>query len=715
MSLIEIYCDPVLGNDANDGLTEATAVATINVASVRQKALRWASTSGAKVRPRRGRYHNMTASIFHFFNDNLPDNQRLSYEPYGPIEDGPPRITGRQQVTGWFDQPAFGANVVAAAYSGNAYDVWHDGGVEMKRATFARNNFFYRIHQWEPSTKSVLIHESLVPAVPLTGLIMAIQIGWNHSYLPVANIVDGPAPYKRVTFAEPAASVEFEKGTITSDPLDFSRGPYHKTQQKFWWEGRPEFCTEVGEWVRFGDFIVARKPASMTTAAFQAGGVYVPNGVSSPFRTAGGTAADNWTNKVRNIDWDGLLFKHFGWPRVNRATDGWVGYHTAQSLFDNSGTTAFRVIDGIFYFHKAQSMRVRNCRFQEMSLIAVHGLQGLHDFVFEGNAYWKMDASPMFIRGGAATGTIEGVPWNSLYDQPAITQNQRLIFRDELAVDVARYYMGVAFHLGPWKDLKADHFKVKGCTNGAMTPAIGARWFEMWNTNNEISHFDIEDVMTICTDGGALYTSGNMSGRMATQPPLLHSLVHRPALKCHSGKIKNAFKSDYDPLGGSSNMTYVDLGGRSNVYFGIWYDGGQVVLSHNAAIYCSLKDCRVENVAPHTGILAYYSAAQIFPRGSNVGVRVWPPMNTPANATDLEKWNATDAYEGTWPFKDAFPFASPDDVVNPTPHPGGDPPTNFNHLSRQVNCGPSVPWNVPDIGPRQEILDRYADILAEAA
>lgn len=690
-----IHIDPINGNNANSGLSDEAAVLTPQNALTKAAAFFPGASADIEIALKDNWPINFPSSVFLNATHNRPGKHRLRWRSYGG---GDATVTARTPVTGWAALTTYHPRGAVALHSGNARDLLCDAGFEPRRATQGRFNSSYRIHQWEPATKSVLINNALVPSVAgIGGMVIAIQEGWNVSYLPVAAIVaSGVTGYSRVTFAEPAATVEFAKGTIATGPTDFAPGPYHKAQQRFWWENRVEFLTNTGDFVKWGDYFHLVLPVGMTASAFNALGAYVPNGLQTLF-SINGTTTDDWADKADGIDFEGLRARHVGYVPTNFAADGWVGYDTNIAHRDGG----FINLTGVITIQKARSISIRRCRGTQLSVPFLRVWTGVHGLTMEGNAFHDMDAGPINMAGSAGAGTNNGVPWTSLDNQPVEAQNIGLRMVDNVFLRTGRVLMGFTCSLGMWRLARVQRNLIQDMFGGGLQIGRGARWYEMWDYDWIVSHNHLKNVGTILTDIAAIYTNGNQSGRMPIASPPLHQLNVPLSTRLFGNKIEGVWKSDYDPIGGLTAMFYNDLGAQGGVIFLNFLKDGSTAFKTNGARWNSTRGNRVENVT--TLIAHFYSALQIFPRGSNDGVRIWPPLNNPPTATDLEKWNGTGAYAAAIPFRQEFPFPSIEDVITT----GG----SYNSLSLYQDNGPSVPWNI-EVGPVQEVRDRYADLLA---
>ena len=692
-----IYVDPN-GSDAANGLTPATAVASFHVGWNRAlAALPTAATSPrVLLLAEDDVIHNVTATGFLTQAHNTRGaGIRIETGTYGSGDRA--TVTARSRVTGWEAVPPH-ARLVRAPCAVDTWDLWGDA-ISPRRAREVYGAVDGpRVLSFDPNTKSVLIPPAGLPDVEdFDGLLFKMFVGWSVSYLPVANIVPEGGNY-RVTFVEPAATMEFAKGTnLLTGPyplgMAFVPGPYHNNGGiRFFWENRREFLTEAGDWSldRANDMIYALMPEGQTVAEWEAGGLYIPNGVTSVVQIFSPTASP----KAGGCDIKKINFRNIGFIPVNW-NEGYIGYLSGSGFYASGTQQLFRETPAAIRFYNCASVSITDCGFSDMSVLGVRGFDGVHGLYLARLDFRRMGSAAVVVGGPKPFGTSTiGVPWVGLDQTPMESQNLDLLAEDIYCEDIGFQRTGSVLFFGLWRRARVQYCAVVRCADDAISISDGSRINATWEQDVEISNCLIVQAMMDVVDGGAIYSAGNSSGANLTATPLLQQATNRGARVRHN-KITDIRKAANDPDGGKSAAIYFDLGCVGNVAFSNVFERCDLAFKENATKFNRFTNNRLVDVAAERDVT--YSGAQVYPPGSNTPTRVNAPLDKPPSATDLSNFPA---------FQAVFPFATANDVVI-AEVPGEFLP-EYNSLSTYSNNGSGVAIGGVHYGPRPWKLRRAA-------
>jgi hypothetical protein len=693
--VISIFCNSRDGNDANTGASAGDAVQSVPVALAKIRALLTITVvdvellfygeNGVRIT------YNFEATQYWTEADAHAAGKRVRFGAYGT---GTPYWTACDRVSGWeADSGSTNPRIVRAPLTGSHCDVWLEDGTPLVRSRLGRFNDYYRIELWEPGTVSVIISTALVPYVQTySGMVMAIQMGWALSYLRVADIVPatvvGYSDVSRVTF-EAEGVVEFAKADGGLGSL-FPFGPFHNDLgQRFWWENKEEFLVyETGQWwhnTNTGQLYVHLPSHIEDAAALDALGVFVSNGLSTLF--AIGSSADGLFVEGFDLEDIGVMRVGYNLP----ASEGYIGYGVGLSFYNNAGTIAFHQIPPAILIYRSRSVGIRRNYFREIGGVAFGSYYGLSDIDFDGNA---------FARIGACAVVFNAVktPFSGMEVEDQAT---RLRFTNNVAFDTGYLYVGTCFVIGPWNYARVLRNRVSNCTDDAFAINTGARLTPMWTRDILVMDNDVDTVMTMTTDGGAFYASGNLNGRHLVE----HTPVHPtgPCLRFIRNRVRNVRRSGYDPGGGHVGCFYPDLGSEG------------VIIAQNYAENCDLfflENCSLWNTVVDNCLIDVDEVDRIFYSGFNdvrdteEGLETTtylPPLNNPPNADDIAKFNGTGLYVGR-AFKDVIPFPTIQHCFKGTTQ-------DYESLSSRFNNGPFVKVNMAHVGPDAATLARFPELL----
>ena len=206
--------------------------------------------------------------------------------------------------------------------------------------------------------------------------------------------------------------------------------------------------------------------------------------------------------------------------------------------------------------------------------------------------------------------------------------------------------------------------------------------------------------MTLTVDGGAIYSSGNMSQNNLIAAPTTLAVPRRPA-QIYLNRIRNVRASDYDPAGGHTAMIYWDLGSEGNMAWRNDCDDGDVFWLENCGKYNFVVDNKVGADADTLEEISYAGFNVVVDAGGvTISTTAYYPPLAATGATNIAKFDGTGGYNA---FKTVVPFATIADCFTG----GGD----YESLSYRANNNSSVVLGTTRYGVDEETAELYADIL----
>lgn len=641
--MTDLWVDPD-GDDTHDGLTSATAKGSWAAAIALTAAVATAAsaTVALNVVGRPGKTLNVSAAAYLSSTANIPGDARIVLRGVGETQ---PIVTARTQFAdGWKDvKPGLVRRVLPVGL--DFRDVWLANGTHVTQSSEGRFNDYYRVWQWDPDNQALLISSYLVPAVnDVSKLEMVIVQGWSISYLKVHSMASAGGGLHRVFFDEPPREIEYAKGTFgeTALGMPFAFGPYHASGQRFWWEGAKEFLYEGSKWTVDGGYLYVSLPPGVANAAafMAAGGVYLPNGATTAFSAF----RPNGEDRVRNLTIDNIGFQHFGWNTPN--TVGYVGYLSGTALVNNGGTYAFSPIPAVVSVAHGSSVEIKDCSFRDLGAMGVLAT-ACQDVAVEGNRFEYIGATALMYGWSAdnfATPTPDEL-------------NRDSLIRNNYLRNIGNTYMGSAVFAGAYKRLLVEHNHFEDCADDGLGVGVGALFGGNAYGDWTIRLNKFIRVMTIVTDGAAIYVNGNPCGQRVYGPSMhpTHDTV-----RVYLNYFENVRKSTMDAQGGETACVYFDLGTQ----------GGLVYC--NVAVDCDLfanENCAPYNTFVSNKLVRVVAERKTFYSGFNVEdgaggyILYEPPLNNPPTTQDNQKFYGTDGWAGR-PFYEVVFFSTPQECVN---------------------------------------------------
>lgn len=690
--MISLYCNALAGDDASSGASPATALRTVAGAFARLRGvlataaddveLLFYGEAGADIA------YNFETGVFWSAADQHPAGKAVRFGAYGS---GRPWWTARRRVAGW---SADNGSVCRAPLAGDHADLWLEDGTKLVPAQFGRNADYQRVVLWEPGTKSLIVSSyHLPPIAGVDGLVLAIQMGWSISYLRVAAIatvsLPGYSNVSRVTF-EPEGDLEFAKAHGGMGAL-FAYGPYHAVGQRFWWEGRREFLAQArGSWWhdRVNDEVHINLPAHVGSAqVLDAIGVHASNGLSTIFSV--GAAIDGTV--VRDVLVEDIGIKHVGWAYP--AANGYVGYGIGVHFENDGGSIAYASIPFALAIYRCTGVAIRRCHWKDVGPVGLGGFHATKHVIVDGNAFERM-AGPS-VQFNAVLPPFD--------DMPPWSWAEHLLFANNIGVDTGWRWTGSCFGIGPWAGARVLNNYVRDCTDDAFYINTGARCVPGWPHDILVMDNDVVRAMTLTTDGGAYYTSGNLNRRRLSA----HSPIHPPGphLRMIRNRARDIRTSGYDPLGGHSAVFYTDLGSEGVVIAQNEAVNADLFWLENCGRYSAVNSNRLVNVvkSEHISYAGFNDARDA--GGIDSTTLYEPPLTNPPGPTDIAKFEGTGAWAGR-AFRDAIPFPT-------IAHCFKGATTDYDSLSSRFGNGSAVAVNVALVGPDAATRARFFSLMAD--
>ncbi|MGL5011810.1 MAG: hypothetical protein ACRC6I_18185 [Paracoccaceae bacterium] len=686
--MADIYVDAIDGLDTNTGLSASLPVKTIELAAFKAISLPKSDDAVVSIKGFSDPLisYNLAAPVYLTEGGNRTDvGKRLRFEAM----DGPaPLITARTRVQSWSDDST---TIISTPMAGNEISLWSDQ-FPLQRASWGKDTPAFKVFQWEPATKSVLVFDGICPAGgATTGLLFCVQMGWSLSQLRVTTIqTNAVVGYSRVSFAV-EKDVEFAKSDGGMG-LPFPIGPYHAAPnfQHFWWENAAEFLPYA-----FGNFfhdtvagrMRVRTPIGATSALFNSTGVWKSNGNSTAFYTT--STADGLYSE--QVDFKGIAFKHFGWNWP--ASNGFVGYISGYSLYKNGSSVGYEKMPGVLEFARAKSVSIEDCFFSDITGVAVFGLYGCIGFRIEKSGFKRIGSSAICFKGVVS-------PFD---DMTPANQNNGLLIKDCYIETIGFAWSGSAIFTGQWFNYEIYNCTIKDCADDAIGLGDGARVKVTWTgLVSRVMWCDIDGAMKRTRDGGAIYTSGNqtMLRRLALSPPR----ADHPQLVIALNRIRNVFESNLtdESPGNRCADIYLDLGTSQVAVYGNLLENGDLAFLENCAPFNRFFDNKLVNIVQEK-YTAYSGFNDTSDTGGPYTAKLYqPPLNNPCNADDVHRFNGTGPYAGAGfgAFKDVCPFPSPEACFI-------DSTTSYATLSLFLNNGPSTIVNMAGVGASDAVISKF--------
>lgn len=652
---------------------------------------------------RGGVYNVTTKQSITDINNHPVTGKRLKIGAYG---DGDrPCLTARDAVTDWsLSGSILSADLAALTSPAALQDVWCADGTELEMCSYGKDDSSSKVYSWGTvaTTKKVRVLTSILPAVSSwSGVYLVVVMGWNLSRLRISSVLAVDSTYSDITLQSDDADIEFAKGDLTqagptySLGMNFPFGPYHNSSgQRCWFENAPEFLTAPG--MLYHDTADGKLkvylPTGVTTATeFEAKGIYVSNGCETVLQINGSSEG----SKIKNLDFEDIDVKHVGF---NLTDDGYyVGYVAGSSLYKNGTSYGFRAMPSAIFIYNCESVAFRRSRFEDLGALGLASYWGLHGLEISQCAFHRLGASGLNI--GAA-------PYPYFSDAPDDYQNIGLTLENNVAIGTGRKWVGSAISAGIWKGARIRHNTIKDGTDDGIAFSTGARCYGIWAGDTIVELNDIENVMTLVTDGGAIYSSGNLCGFKLGHAYHDRAFPGRPAIVRYN-KIRNVYTSGYDPSGGESAVLYSDLGSEGNFYYRNDVENFDVFWHGNCERFNTIIDNKVvAGDGDGTVESIHYSGFNVVvdADGETTSTTSYmPPLNNPPNSTDLAKFAGTGDYSGR-AFKDVIPFAAAADCFKTGT-------TDYESLSYRANNNADVVLGAADYGVDAETAEMYADLL----
>lgn len=634
-------------------------------------------------------------------NNHPVSGKRLKIGAYGT--GNRPCLTARTAVTGWsLSGSILSADLAALASPAVLQDVWCDDGTPLEMASYGKDDSLSKVYSWGTvaTTKTVRVPTSIVPVVASwSGVYFVVVMGWSLSRLRISSVLAVDGTYSDITFQTDDADIEFAKGDNSqtgSLGMAFPTGPYHNNSgQRCWFENAPEFLTSPGEFYHdtTNGKLKVYLPAGVTTAAqFETKGVYVSNGIETIMQVNGSAEA----SKIKNVDFEDIDVKHVGF---NLKDDGYyVGYVAGASLVKSGASFAYRTMPAAINIYNVESMAFRRSRFEDLGCMGIRSYWGLHGVEISQCAFHRLGSSSFAI--GAA-------PYPYFSDAPEAYQNIGLKLENNVVVDTGRRWVGSAMWAGIWRQARIRHNTIKTGTDDGISFNTGARCYGIWAGDTIVELNDIEGVMSLVTDGGAIYSSGNMAGFKLSAAFQNRAFPGRPAVVRYN-KFRGIYTSGYDPAGGESAILYSDLGSEGNFYYRNDVADFDVFWHGNCERYNTIIDNKVV-AGDGGGALEsiHYSGFNVVVDAGGVTTSTTnylPPVNNPPTSDDLARFAGTGAYAGK-AFKDVIPFASAAACFKTGTQ-------NYESLSYRANNNADVVLGAAAYGVDAETAQMYSDLLA---
>ncbi len=221
---------------------------------------------------------------------------------------------------------------------------------------------------------------------------------------------------------------------------------------------------------------------------------------------------ENKNDKLKNLVFDNLSFRHGAWNELSK-----TGKRTGQAdkycdapnqLSEVSGGA---MVPAQIQFNFADNIRITNCEFMNMGSGAVSMVDGVTNVLFEGNIFRDISGTGIIIsswdHGKYITNDMEKpsnvVIRNNMFRRPSneLTDTCGISIYYADNISITNNYMKDV----PYTGITAGW----GWATNVGTPEVGC-------SNVDISYNRFENVMMATSDGGAVYTLGNMVNTMVS-------------------------------------------------------------------------------------------------------------------------------------------------------------------------------------------------------
>lgn len=428
------------------------------------------------------------------------------YDVYirGYNEYEPPVLHGGKKVTGWENT---GNGIYKASLDvEDVRNLYIDG----QPAIRARSKYIYYIDDMHYETvgmvDGLLVKKSNFPSFSRPEDLETVwNFMWTTTFIPVEEINEEEDRYF-LKLLNPM--FRFKDGSNSTNPI-FGRS--------FYLENAIELLDEPGE------FYYNKEEKQIYYYPYneqdlQSASVYAP--VTEFLVDVKGESINN---KVENITFENIDFRYGAWNHTSE--NGFrVSQAGAQYIFEDGKLLGQRLMPAQFTVNHAENVNIKDSRFSCMTATTINMVDGVENSVIDGCAFWNL--------GGAAVslGTFEH---NDL--KPDMEQCDNITVSNNLIRRVALEYTGsVPITTYYNNNILITHNDIKDVPYSGITAGWGwgASDVKVKWKNNDITYNRVEDVVQMHSDGGHIYTLGDMPESDISY----NYLVDNPS---HSGGIYN--------------------------------------------------------------------------------------------------------------------------------------------------------------------------------
>jgi parallel beta-helix repeat protein len=429
-------------------------------------------TSDAIVYLRGGTYELEEPLVFQP-DDSGQNGYRVIYMAY-PGEN--PVVTGGERISGWIP---IGDGVYKANIAGLRFRQLYVNGQPGIRARTPNEGGFNRLHHWDESDRTIVVTGSEIQNLSsLNDVEMIIHKEWTQNNLRLASYEMSDSEAHLIPL-EPDRTKAFSSH-------DYLR----KNGQSYYLENAFEFLDAAGEWyLSAASNEVFYKPRAGEDASTL---VAVAPKLVQLIRLQGTP-----TNPVRNLAFLGIVFEHSTW--LEPSEEGFATHQADWIMKENKQTSR---IPGAIYLQNAENIRFEGNIFRNLGATAVVLWSGVRESAFEGNTFQNV----------SATGISIGMDLEQHPTDPSQVCRDNVI-KNNFITKVGRdYHSSVGIFAGYTEGLMIENNELADMPYTGISVGWGWTLETTPLKNNLIKRNRIHNVMSLLSDGGAIYTLSKQPG-----------------------------------------------------------------------------------------------------------------------------------------------------------------------------------------------------------
>ncbi|MFS0727515.1 right-handed parallel beta-helix repeat-containing protein [Paenibacillus sp. 1P07SE] len=450
-----------------------------------------ANMSGDIIVYLRGGTYTLSAPLTFSSADSGTNGHRVIYRRY---QNETPLISGGVNLTGGWELHDTAANIYR---KNNVSQRFRQLVVEGQSGIRARtpnrtdaNDFgpYYTVVAADTANRTYTVNRSEIGDWDnLMQVEMVVQPHWYHNNLRVASYV-ADSDYAYLTFRSPENATAFFK-----EPSFYNAGSaYH-------FENAYELLDAPGEWYHNTStdtlYYKPRSGENMGEAAVTATGTEVL------FDLAGTPESP-----VRNLSFDGLVFRHAGWNGPSNS--GAVLTQAVQpAILTTNGYAKSAYPPGAVRVEYADHIRLQNSRFEQLGGNGIVFFRGVKHSEIVGNQFQDIAANGVVLDGYARK-----LPTDAEQTRNIVVGNNTITRFGQA------YTNGIGILAGFVRQVTIEHNEISyGPYSGMQIGNQSSSHNDIGAGDNIIRHNHVHRVMQLHDDGGGIYTLGRQEGTRIVQ------------------------------------------------------------------------------------------------------------------------------------------------------------------------------------------------------